>query len=123
MANNALDFSFKLAIATRLDEETGVHVGYCPALGIYSQGRSSIEAEEAVASALTLYVGACYSRGILNDILCSKGFTEAATGAQINSVEQEYITVNGYDRATTRSIPLHLLSTRIENVPCGSVTH
>jgi predicted RNase H-like HicB family nuclease len=81
MSINEMKVSFDLALATRLDEETGVHVGYCPALNVYSQGRSSEEAVEAVASAVTLFIGACFERGILHGLLRDKGFTLSVSSA------------------------------------------
>lgn len=38
------------------DAEVNVYVGYCPALRLYSQGRTEEEAHKAIISAVKLYI-------------------------------------------------------------------
>ena len=40
----------------RWDEDAGVYVSCCPALQLYSQGESEEEAEEAIKSAVHLFI-------------------------------------------------------------------
>ncbi len=48
----ALVVTFRLAFATRYDEQAKVHVGLCPLLKLYSQGTTEKEAEDAIPDVL-----------------------------------------------------------------------
>jgi len=125
MSNFEVDIRFNLAIATRHDQDTGVFVGYCPALNIYSQGRSADEADQAVMSAVSMFVGVCYGRGILHGFLNEKGFTKMSPKTEVATGEPQYISLNGFDRVVERSIPMQMLGSagRVHDVPCSTSTH
>lgn len=114
---DAINIRFNLAFAARHDEETGVWVGWCPALSLYSQGRSAEEAEEATVSAATLFIGSCFERDILHTVLREKGLKKVASDAETLE-KKEYIQVEGFERITERSVPLALLSSMQEEVLC-----
>jgi predicted RNase H-like HicB family nuclease len=110
---------FNLAIATRKDEESGVYVGFCPMLKLYSQGRTAQEAEDAAVSAATLFIGTCYERDILHSVLRDRGLKKIVAKPKLaHGEEGQYISVQGFDRAIERSIPLELLSSVGEEALC-----
>lgn len=85
---------FNLKFATRYDERASVHVGYCPALGIYSQGQTEPQAENAIVNAAKLFIITCYGRDILHRVLRERGMTRAviANASDIAKHEQELMT-------------------------------
>lgn len=72
--------TFSLEGAIREDKETESFVAYCPALDLYSAGRTRPEAKKALQSAVDMYVRLCYDRGILGRLLHEKGFNAAVSG-------------------------------------------
>ena len=113
-----LQVTFKLRFATRHDEETGVHVGFCPVLGLYSQGRDKNEAEEAVQAAAASFIGACYEKDTLHSVLRRRGMTKVGP-AHLAEVE-EFIQVQGFEDSFERDVPLNLViaSLSAEALPC-----
>lgn len=99
--------NFHLLFGTRRDQEAGVHVGYCPALNIYSQGRSEDEAQEAVVDAAKLFIINCYRRDILNRVLRDCGMTEAVEGS---TGSKQFIEIEHFDHQFERDVPIELLS-------------
>jgi hypothetical protein len=65
----SLEFMIKLLVGFRNDPETNLIVGYCPNLGLYSQGRTQKETEEALKGAISLFV----KHGGLDKILQKEG--------------------------------------------------
>ncbi len=115
----SMRIEFQLAFATRKDVETGVYVGFCPVLDLYSQGTSEGEAEEAIVSAATLFIGSCYERDNLHSVLRQRGLKKVAKRADLKPGEaKQYILVEGYSRAIERSVPLELLSPMGEEALC-----
>jgi predicted RNase H-like HicB family nuclease len=105
--------SFRLKFATRRDDEANVYVGYCPALKIYSQGKTEEESEEAVVSAVKLFLVACYERDILHSALRSRGMTRATSmvAAQIQcNADKEFISFKEFDREFWREVPINLIA-------------
>ena len=98
---------FSLLFGTRHDEEAGVHVGYCPALKVYSQGRSEVEAQEAVVDAAKLFIINCYRRDILHRVLRDRGMTEAVEGP---TQSRQFIEIGHYENQFEREVPIELLS-------------
>jgi hypothetical protein len=87
---------FRLNFARRFDERAGVHVGYCPALGIYSQGATESEAETAIVNAAKLFIITCYGRDILHKVLRNQGMTKAVAFDMeelLKQEEQEFIAI------------------------------
>ena len=114
-----LTIDFNLQFAFRFDEEAKVHVGFCPLLGIYSQGTTDKEAEEAVASAAALFIGTCYDRDILHSVLRERGMKKVSSPMLGPVTEnKQYIAVSGFDRIVERSIPIHLIASMREGMAC-----
>jgi hypothetical protein len=107
--------SFRLQFATRRDDEANVYVGYCPALKLYSQGRTEQESEEAIVSAVKLFLVACYERDLLHSALRSRGMTRA-TSIAVEQIKkdgsQQFITVQPFDREFWRDVPINLLASQ-----------
>lgn len=107
-----VEIAIKLRGTVYCDDQTGLHVGYCPALDIYSQGTSEEEAHQALTDAMIVYVRLCYERGILDNILNGRGFRPVAPGVAADgpgAPERETISVRPcmeFDFA----VPLHLES-------------
>ena len=98
-------------------EETGVHVGFCPVLKVYSQGRTEKEAEDAVLSAVTFFIGTCYERDILHNVLRKRGLKKVNAKQHVSPAKR-HIVVSGFDRVIERSVSLELLSSIGEEVLC-----
>lgn len=112
-AMSTVQVSFRLKFATRRDDEANVWVGYCPALKLYSQGRTEQESEEAVVSAVKLFLVACYERDILHSALRIRGMTRATSmvADQIQKDEsKEFISVHPFEREFWRDIPINLVA-------------
>ena len=110
---STVQVSFRLKFATRRDDESNVYVGYCPALKLYSQGRTEHESEEAIVSAVKLFLVACYERDILHSALRKRGMTRATSmvAGQIKKDEsKEYITVHPFEKEFWRDVPINLLA-------------
>jgi hypothetical protein len=110
---STVQVSFRLKFATRRDDEANVFVGYCPALKLYSQGVTEQESEEAVVSAVKLFLVACYERDILHSALRKRGMTRA-TAMVANQIKkddsEEYVSVREFDREFWRDVPINLVA-------------
>lgn len=112
------EISFKLRGGTRYDEETGNFVSLCPRLGVYSQGRTKEEAEEALKSTLMLYVETCFRRKRLDDVLLRAGFAQVPTGdipAECGADEYIKIEHEKFDSTFDIEIPLNLIAAEASN--------
>jgi predicted RNase H-like HicB family nuclease len=108
-----IGLEFRLSFATRRDDAADVFVGYCPALDVYSQGRSREEAEDAVVDAAQLFIVSCYERDILHTVLRNRGMTKAKPGS-VASEDHQYIKIANFDKTFERSIPVNLLNTLMQ---------
>lgn len=114
-----LNVSFQVGAVIREDKETACFVSYCPALDLYSAGRTRPEARKALLSAVDMYVRICYQRNILGKVLHAKGFMPDATqDSLVPHVEgrTDYIAVteeptpDQYDDVFELQVPLHLIA-------------
>jgi predicted RNase H-like HicB family nuclease len=109
-----INIRLSLLGATRHDEQTKLYVGFCPALKVYSQGRTEEEAKRALESTLRLYVETCYERKILDEELSKAGFVKVSFGESIPPQEacKEYIMIQeaNFDRVFDVEIPLELVA-------------
>ncbi|MGU9951876.1 MAG: type II toxin-antitoxin system HicB family antitoxin [Gammaproteobacteria bacterium WSBS_2016_MAG_OTU1] len=55
-------------------EKPGMYVSYCPALDVYSQGKTIAEAKKNIIEATTLFIESCFEGGTLSDVLHESGF-------------------------------------------------
>ncbi len=87
-------FKANLKAGIKYDEQAKVHVTYAPALQLYSQGTTPLEAKVALADAVQMFLNVAYDRGILEKVLQLTGFTRS-TGKSTprTEAEEEYIEV------------------------------
>lgn len=123
-----VEVKFSLTGMIRGDKQTDAFVSYCPALDLYSAGRTRPEAKRALQSAVDMYVRICYDRNILGNVLHSRGFEASkeveATGADHSTdfIEvTESIQGEQYDDVFPIDVPLHLIANQQAqraSVPC-----
>jgi predicted RNase H-like HicB family nuclease len=113
-----LDVKFSLQGAIREDKDTDSFVSYCPALDLYSAGRTRVEAKKALQSAVDMFVRICYERNILGRLLHEKGF-QVLPGSQANAMHDvvtdfieitENVHGSKYDDVFAVEVPLHLIA-------------
>ena len=122
-----IKFTLSLKGATRYDEQAHVYVGFCPALKVYSQGKTESEAMKALRSILGLYLETCYQNGILHSVLTKAGFVAVGSGASSPPQEacEEYIMIEraNFDRVFDMDVPLELVASstlREQNAAAGA---
>ena len=70
-----------LGMVVRKDDATDTHLGFMPALKLYSQGRTPQEAERLMEKAAALYLETAVREGQLSDILLARGFRRIIPGS------------------------------------------
>lgn len=110
-----LQVRFSVQGTIREDRQTKSFVSYCPALDLYSAGRTRLDAKKALISAVDTYVRVCFERGILGRLLKQKGFGPTASGEADHAIlDAEFIAVaehaSEYDDIFDLEIPLHLVA-------------
>lgn len=126
MAKKLFDVTFSLQAVIRPDEETGCFVSYCPALELYSAGKTRIDAKRAIQGAVDMYIRLCYDRGILGRLLHEKGFTTMEPARHVSVADEtQSITIiesehrTEYDDVFSVQVPMHLVAAAKQaGVPC-----
>lgn len=106
-----ITFTASLMVATRYDEQAGVHVAWCPALNIYSQGADESHSITALKSTVELFLTTCYNKDILHKVLMRAGFRAVSppVGASPREAAEEYIRIQkSYERVFDISVPFPL---------------
>jgi hypothetical protein len=111
-----LQVSFRLKFAMRRDDDANVHVGYCPALKLYSQGADKMEAKAAIVSAAKLFIVRCYEKDILHTVLRDRGMTRASA-EQVKKIStangpDEFISVGDFTDHFYEEVPIQLLAAK-----------
>jgi hypothetical protein len=103
---------FRLKCLSRHDEQAGVHVGYIPALKVFSQVPTAQEKElpDALVSAAQMFIITCYERDILETLLKERGMTKAVGEKAAIPEEQDYISVSEYQHSFTVDVPVNLVA-------------
>jgi hypothetical protein len=107
--------------ATRKDEQTGLFIGYCPTLQLYSQGTDESRARAALESAVKLFLGTCIKHGMIDQALKQRGFSEVSESETMSPRQQkgEFIAIEKYDEAFEFDVPLFLLNQQEKvSMPC-----
>jgi len=89
--------TFRVTGLIRPDEQTGCFVSFCPALGLYSAGRTRPDARTALQGAVDLFVQICYSRGILVRELKARGFEMVQDSVEGVATDTDFIQVSEHD--------------------------
>lgn len=71
-----MKIEFRLQCRVRRDDKTNLFVSSCPSLDLFSQGRTEAEARLAIEDGLSMYLKACWRRGILEEVLRKRGFEQ-----------------------------------------------
>lgn len=72
-----IDITFRLPATYELDEVTGLTVAHCPALDVYSQGETYVDATRALSSAIRMFLTISYKNGSFGRVLERHGFAVA----------------------------------------------
>lgn len=127
-----LGVNFSLEGQIREDKETASFVSYCPALELYSAGRTRPEAKAALQSAVDMYIRLSYDRGILGRLLKEKGFGVALSGLQTAhaatpAIDGDFIAIAetksdglapAYDDIFPVEVPIHLVAAQQAQMEC-----
>lgn len=117
-----LDVKFCLQGKIREDQDTKSFVSYCPALDLYSAGRTRPEAKAALQSAVDMFIRLSYDRGILGQLLRDKGFDSAVSAGPTLSdglpLDDNFIAITethasdapAYDDVFDVEVPIHLVA-------------
>ncbi len=97
--------------ATKRDGSTGIYVGYCPALQIYSQGITEERVQKALRAAVLLFLSKCIECGVLDRALKERGFRDVTSfeAASPKEMIDEFVAIEEYDETFEFDIPLYLL--------------
>jgi predicted RNase H-like HicB family nuclease len=96
----AIEFSIRVAL--HLKKEGRWVIASAPALDVHSQGRTDEEAINNLSEAIRLFIGSCYERGTLDQVLKDCGFH--------SSHEKERLGLSA--QGPVLDVPVHLLSNR-----------
>jgi len=71
-----INFEAMLKVGIKRDSQVDAFVTYVPALKIYSQGTTLIQAKTATEDAIQSYLAVAYENGVLEKCLRAAGFTK-----------------------------------------------
>lgn len=112
--------NLKLLAGFRHDDETGMFVGYCPALDIYAHGRDQQEVERTLPDAVVLFVKNAYKRNILEKFLKDQGFDSMCeTAVSVDKKISEFIDIQSrrYEKCKEMDIPINFLKSEDDKCP------
>ncbi len=84
-------FEAKLKAGIKYDKDVEVYVTYAPALRVYSQGETAIQAKSALKDAVQSFLIVAYSNGVLEKCLKNVGFAIIADPRSTLCESEEYI--------------------------------
>ncbi len=93
------DIILNIRLSFELIKKEKWYVASCPALDVFSQGETEIQAEKNLRETLCLFLTSCIERGTLDTVLKECGFRSVSDYRPETKERGRYI-----------SIPLHLLS-------------
>lgn len=93
MGNLAIKFNIKLTAGIKHDKDADVFVSYAPAIGVYSQGETELQAKRALKDAIRLFLIASYKNGVLEQILKNAGFADIKSAEELRGSGIDYISV------------------------------
>lgn len=94
MTNIRIKFEAKLKAGIKYDEQANVHIAYAPAIELFSQGETELQAKNALTDAIQSFLLVAYRNNLLEKCLNIAGLfaKTCTTGKQIGDNE-EYINV------------------------------
>ncbi|OQX24061.1 MAG: hypothetical protein BWK80_22745 [Desulfobacteraceae bacterium IS3] len=93
------DIILNIQLSFELVKKEKWYVASCPALDVFSQGETELQAEKNLRETLCLFLTSCIERGTLDTVLKECGFKSVSDSRLETKERRRYI-----------SIPLHLLS-------------
>lgn len=110
---------FQVTCTIRHDAETGSYVARCLEFDLYSAGTTELEAQEAIKSAVAMFLDYAYEQKQLGEILQSIGM-QFTSGDACALAENIYAKVGGIDTQTIPiQVPFFLLQKQQEAVSCA----
>lgn len=106
-----IQFTIKMNVGVRQDEDAGVYVSHCPSLEIFSQGETEDEAVEAIKSAITLHLTTAFDFNRLDKVLRKAGFEKFSAGGEQDSSQgedREFVAVHVKQDKQYRNVPITL---------------
>lgn len=88
-----ITFEAKLKAGIKYDKEAKVYITYTPALRLYSQGETMIQAKSAIEDAIQSFLIVAYEKGVLEKCLKNVGFSVDAHPQGNLSKSEEYISI------------------------------
>lgn len=108
----SVEITICLKAAYREDQVATGFVSYCPSLKIYAHGKTAEESMSAMEASLRTYVGTCFSKGILNQVLDRAGFKmipdEVHKAMTIADAEIEFIQIKNLGFEDTWDVKVQL---------------
>lgn len=86
-----LIFEARLIAGIKYDKDVEMHVTYAPALRLYSQGETVIQAKSALKDAIQSFLIVAYTNGVLEKCLKNVGFSIVADPRIPPGENEEYI--------------------------------
>jgi len=86
-----LNFEARLIAGIKYDKDVEVYVTYAPALRLYSQGETEIQAKSAIKDAIQSFLIVAYTNGVLEKCLKNVGFSIVADPRSTLCESEEYI--------------------------------
>lgn len=77
----------------KVKKEGDWYISYCPALDVYSQGKSEKKALNNLIEATSLFLMSCYDRGVLDEALHDCGFMAVKSTEKMKS-EKDMIPID-----------------------------
>jgi len=84
---------FEIRLPAKLEKKGKWYISSCPALDVFSQGKSKKEAMANLEEALSLFVHSCFERGVLGEVLRDGGFESAQKMPRVVGNNNKYVTV------------------------------
>jgi hypothetical protein len=104
-----LHFKIKLLVGTRFDEPTNSFVSYAPQLNVRSQGRTLGESQDALKSAVGLFLSVHFEKNTLHDVLTKAGFMPTNPNLPNSPYDQdEFKQIEGYNTRNDVEVPWNL---------------
>lgn len=75
-----IKFEAKLTAGIKYDDATKVFVTFAPALNLYSQGETELQAKHALRDAVQSFLHVAYKNNVLEKCLQLDGFTKESAG-------------------------------------------
>ena len=86
--------SFHMKVPVTVKKKGEWYISCCPILDVFSQGKTHDKAVSNLIEAMQLFVGSCYERGTLDQVLIESGFHAAHVTAEKPANDIELVDVN-----------------------------